>query len=403
MSELASLNARPNDYRRVAYSEFENDHVHRLFRHFPELQQSLEQVKANQHCVGRNWVDRDPVRKEQPREVSFKSTRRLDELSKSSLEEVRAPMDQMRKILMKGRDKPSPLSNSSSFPSGVQSSSARGSVDRSTVPGGESSTGGETELEENARHLRSAELKVAKASLSFNPMGTTNALLGFQNADMNMDELDSQLRRSLCIVLTRRELLALFASMDADGSGAIDGVEFTRYFLQMGIDERKRHKMDVLRKTWAAEAREKAQREKEREHILRWQAEQIQTFTPADEASAHKKLETVALLWDSTSEINELKLRGFDMFLSPFDFKLQLSRSFDMHLSGAECGALLKRFITREGELACVNGNAFLKYFTFLKKKAKANHKSVLAQLAQRKLAVRSMGQQEVISSNLGR
>ena len=394
MSELSSLNARPNDFRRVAFSEFENDHVHRVFRHFPELQTSLGHVKALQDGKGRNWVDRDPVRKERSREVAFKSTHRLDELSKSSLDEFKAPMDEMRRILMRSRDhKP----NASTVSSGARSFSASGDDENGRERGPAT-----TQDEEN-EDLRVAEMKLTKASLSFNPTGTSNVLIGFQGADLTMAELDSQLRRSLSIILRKRELEALFKCMDVDNSGTIDGVEFTRYFLQMGIDERKRHKMSVLRKTWAAEAQEKARVEAEKARILAWQAEQIQAFTPADEESALQKLEEVALLWDSTSDINELKLRPFDMFLSTFDFKVQLTRSFGIHLTGAECGALLKRFITRGGQTACVNGNAFLKYFTKLKKDVRIRHKGHLQKLAAKKLKVRSMGQAEVISSNLGR
>jgi len=396
MSELSSLNARPNDFRRVAFSEFENDHVHRVFRHFPELQTSLGHVKALQDGIGRNWVDRDPVRKERSREVAFKSTHRLDELSKSSLDEFKAPMDEMRRILMRSRDhKP----NASTVSSGARSFLAPGDGydDENGRERGPEAT---TQDEED---LRVAEMKLTKASLSFNPTGTSNVLVGFQGADLTMAELDSQLRRSLSIILRKRELEALFRSMDLDNSGTIDGVEFTRYFLQMGIDERKRHKMSVLRKTWAAEAQEKARIETEKARILAWQAEQIQAYTPADEESALQKLEEVALLWDSTSDINELKLRPFDMFLSTFDFKVQLTRSFGIHLTGAECGALLKRFITREGQTACVNGNAFLKYFTKLKKDVRIRHKDFLQKQAAKKLKVRTMGQAEVISSNLGR
>jgi hypothetical protein len=117
----------------------------------------------------------------------------------------------------------------------------------------------------------------------------------------------------------------------------------------------------------------------------------------------YKKLCEVALAWDSTSDINEVKLRGFDMYLTPYDFKVQLSRSFDLRLSGAEVGALLKKFITKEGELACVNGNAFLKFFTRLKKEVKLNHSRTLAGLQERKRRVLNMGQQPTILATLGR
>ena len=395
MSTLASLNARPNGFRRVAYSEHENDHLHRVLRHFPELQTSLQQVKTMQEKVGRNWTDRDPVRAERPREVKYKSTHRLGELSKSSLDEFRAPMDEMRKVLMKSRELSRGGSSSSTGLRGIDTKNV------GTAPGEEGGSGSGVEEEED--DLGIAERKLTKASLSFDPRGTINVLSGFQGKALTVTELDSQLRRGLSIVLHKRELHALFTNMDKDGSGLIDGVEFTRYFLQMGIDERKRKKMDVLRKTWAAEAEERARHERERDQILQWQAEQISAFSPEDEARVYKKLCEVALAWDSTSDINEVKLRGFDMYLTPYDFKVQLSRSFDLRLSGAEVGALLKKFITKEGELACVNGNAFLKFFTRLKKEVKLNHSRTLAGLQERKRRVLNMGQQPTILATLGR
>ena len=426
---LGLLNARPNEYRRVAYSEFENDHVHRMFRHFPQLQSSLQGVKTLQVGLGRNWVDQaEPNRHEKPREIKMKSTHRLEELSKSSLAEMRAPMDEMRRVLLKSRGhKHASSTGSLSSSASASLASSRGVHDsillRSSmaaleerVEGAEegkeepqtpsTSAGQEpNEEEQNARALAIATAKLAKASLSFNPMGQVNVLRGFQGTALTMDEFDSMLRRGLNILLHRSELRALFSFMDDDGSGLIDGVEFTRHFLQLGVDERKRHNMEQLRLVWKVEAEEKAQQQREEQRLLAWQAEQVGSFTPADEASVYAKLHHVALHWDSTSDLNQLKLRGFAMMLSPFEFKTQVERSFGLRLTGAECGALLKRFIVaaREREHACVGGQDFLKFFVALRRDSRLAHRHTLDKLAARKQRVKSMGQAEVCNPNLGR
>lgn len=384
--------------------------MHKLFRQFPELQSSLQGVTEMQRSMGRNFADQEnPTLREHPREIMFKSTHRLQELSRSSLGEFCAPMDEMRKVLMRSRG--SKMSGSGSGPSSSSRAADRAEDSLGQVGDCANYTGALGEqpqtqvgMDNNEPGpLSVARVKLAKASLSFNPNGPVNVLRGFQGMALTIEEFDSLLRRGLNIILLKRELHALFNSMDADLSGYIDGVEFTRYFLQTGVDERKRHNMEQLRITWKAEEDEKDRAEREAERLRAWQERQVGSFTPADAASVYAKLEQVALNWDSSSDINELKLRGFDMFLSPFDFKTQLNRSFGLRLTGPECGALLKRFITRDSEKACVCGTDFLKFFIRLRKETKLNHKLVLVGLAARKQRVKNMGQQEVASRHLGR
>ena len=85
--------------------------------------------------------------------------------------------------------------------------------------------------------LAIANEKLSKAAMSFTPLGSMNVLAGFQGQDLNKEELAVQLRRCLQIMLRKEELSALFDSMDVDGSGFIDGVEFTRYFLTLGVSQ----------------------------------------------------------------------------------------------------------------------------------------------------------------------
>lgn len=417
------MNARPNDFRRVAYSEFENDHVHRLFRHFPELQTSLKDVKAMQQNIGRNWTDRDPIRKERPREIIHKSTHRLGELSKSSLDECRAPMDEMRRVLIQSRDQSKTFSvsgngsrASSTGSLALQNPSVHSkdqynpSLDASAHPEN-TDDAHQADPPNSSSHtntpyavaLASAEHKLAKAALSFNPLSTVNVLVGFQGMPMTLSELNSQLKRSLSINLTKSELQALFDSMDVDGSGFIDGVEFTRYFLSQGVEERKKHKLGTLQRTWQAENERRCAEEKETDMLVAWQAAQVKSSRPEDEESVMRKLENIALKWDSCSDISDLKLKALDSYLTPYDFKVQLARSLGLKVTGSECGALLNRFSSRPNEAASVNGNAFLKFFTRLKKETKIEHKKVLEHLAARKARVRGLGQAEVVGPALGR
>ena len=63
--------------------------------------------------------------------------------------------------------------------------------------------------------LETANEKLEKASLSHAPTGQVNNLIGFQGLDLTVVEFDVQLRRCMQIVLTKKELHAMFDSMDA--------------------------------------------------------------------------------------------------------------------------------------------------------------------------------------------
>ena len=98
------MNERPNDYRKVPFAEHEGNHLFRVLRHFPELAKTMPEVRAMQESVGRNWVDQKKPGKEKAREISFRSTKRLDELKKSSHGTAGGQMDEMRKILLCSRN-----------------------------------------------------------------------------------------------------------------------------------------------------------------------------------------------------------------------------------------------------------------------------------------------------------
>jgi hypothetical protein len=63
---------------------------------------------------------------------------------------------------------------------------------------------------------------------------------------------------------------------------------------------------------------------------------QISNYTEEDSASAMRKLEEAAFRWDHTNYIESVFVSGFEAYLTPYDFKQQIERSFRVHLTGAE-------------------------------------------------------------------
>ena len=68
-----------------------------------------------------------------------------------------------------------------------------------------------------------------------------------------------------------------------------------------------------------------------------WEAEQILNFTSEDYSSAMGKLEQVALRWTADYDpLAQSGLAGFEAYLTPYRFKLQIEKSFGVRLNGAE-------------------------------------------------------------------
>lgn len=458
---MMGMNERPNNFRRVPFAEFEESHLFKVMRHFPELAKTLPEVHDMQVKMGRNWVDqKKPVKKEKQRERAYRSTTKLDSLKRSALlDNPTGHMDEMRKVLLISRnpnmadkfperpralealDSNSQLDSYSKLDSfGEQSvgggggaaplAISNGPTDVSVGAGrhhfnmmhaikGDGSVG---VLESNSRGpetvarskstaskppgydpLAVANDKMSKAAMSFTPLGSMNVLAGFQGQDLNKEELAVQLRRCLQIVLTKEELNALFESMDADGSGLIDGVEFTRYFLTMGNIARSK-KIETKVKL---EKDRKARLEKEAEEASQaaksWEASQVSEKVSAEvEDQVFGRLAKIALYWDAGSELNVQKLQHFDCYLSPYQFKRQLELSLGLKATPIEMGALLGRYKAREGEF-CIDGKAFLQSFNKLRRESASEHRRVLKRYAERKKKVRQMGQQETYYSALGR
>lgn len=336
------------------------------------------------------------------RQVRLRSTHRLGELSKSSLSEVTevSAMNEFRRLMMQNRKKQnefflrtqqSKLSSSRSVPSSasslqsnnVPSSSSRilldddlsyqhqQEINSSETQGSSADKSRRTKLPSPTKEdlVRSADAKLTKYSVSFDARSLNSDISGFQNS-LTKKELDTQLRRCLNINLKRKELDALFEKMDADKSNAIDGVEFIRYFFALGTEARWQQHMERVRRLAKQAEHEKKKKIEEEKKVKEWEASQIaDSFTNEDTESVMKKLAEAALKWDPGDRIEALYIAGFQAHLTPFQFKMQIDKSFGLKLTNAELAAVIAAFKTREGEY-CIDGHLFLIKFQALRSRA---------------------------------
>lgn len=296
--------------------EYERNHTFKTYRQFPELRLSIDEVqnlKLSRHEVA-NQLSQSKGMK---RTVQIKSTHRLDELSKSSLNELSSVMDDFRKLLIENRRK-----------NGLSESSAS-SVSSAPLKSESAEYEGLTPLE-------IANRKLKKISVSFDSQSYNSHLAGFQGAKLTKPEFETLLRRCLNINLKKIELDALFDTMDADGSLLIDGVEFIRYFFQLGNEARWKMLIDTKEIQAKRKERMKHRRILEQQRIKEWEDAQIKKFSDKDYISAMVKLKEAAFNWDPSNHIDSVFTKGFEAFLSPYQFKIQIEKSFSIKLTGAE-------------------------------------------------------------------
>lgn len=316
------MNTRQLSQGLVPTEEYERSHAFKSFRQFPELRMSskeVEEMKLRKH------KERGAIMRTTP--LVLKSTHRLDELSRSSLDEVSSVMTDYRKILMENRRaNREPLFDSSL--GGLDDASASFSL----------SAAGSTKTDPliNLSSIERADHKLTKISISFDAKSYNSHLNGFQGSKLKKHEFETLLRRCLNIVLTKAELDALFAKMDVDGSGMIDGVEFIRYFFALG--NAARWKMQLETVTIRAKKLEmmKRRRQEEEAKIKAWEASQIAKYSDEDRETALQKLQSLSITIDTLDDLDSLVLRGFSALLTPYQFKVQLSKAFGLRLTHAE-------------------------------------------------------------------
>jgi hypothetical protein len=199
----------------VPTPEFEKQHTFGTFRQFPELAKSIHEID-NMKLKSAAGTNPQSHRKLMSRSITHKSTHKLDELSRSVADEV-SVMSDFRRILLDNRRKNQPHHTASKPELRSQDSFCSNVIETASQDA-----------------LTEANAKLTKISISFDSGSTNSYLAGFQGARLNKKDFNIQLRRCLNINLRRIELDCLFARMDDDCSGLIDGVEFIRYFFGLG-------------------------------------------------------------------------------------------------------------------------------------------------------------------------
>ena len=172
---------------------------------------------------------------------TLRLTHQLEELSKSCLEDISA-MGDFRKVLLDNRRK-------------MKKASSESNASTVTLP---SIADAET-----LTPAESADRKLTKISISFDAQSANSHLAGFSGAMLNKKEFAVQLRRCLNINLTKDELDELFAKMDVDHSLHVDGVEFVRYFFNLGTHARWKRQMESMERIAKMEDDEKKKVEEE--------------------------------------------------------------------------------------------------------------------------------------------
>eukprot|EP01033_Poteriospumella_lacustris_P013226 gene13226-9473_t len=382
--------------------EFERMHTFKSFRQFPELRKS---VSAIENIA---FASADPLYHMRSGAIRRKkqqtSTHRLAELSQSSLSDVSSVMDDFRRIMIDNRRKnmaltgARPLSSQSSIVGGslgdFQSSTASlassipqrrpllgagdGDDDDDDVrcdapfesaenddapqstaqrrlgsfvrpPVARRASFFSSEESQSADPLLRANNKLKKVAVSFDSSSYNSHLAGFQGAKLQKQEFHMLLRRCLNIHLKSGEFDALFSTMDADGSGLIDGVEFIRYFFHLGNEAKALIHLETKDRQRRRQERVKEKKERARLRELNWQKAQIASFAPGDVASMHAKLQRAAFLYDPNNDVDHSILHRLRAFLSPYEFQLQVTKCFSaqgmrLHFTGPELAALIYQF-----------------------------------------------------------
>lgn len=378
------MNTRQLSQGLVPTEEYERQHAFRSLRQFPALRLSAKEVEEMK------------LRKRRERGTTlkgpsiFKTTYRLEQLSKSSLEEVSSVMTDYRRILMENR-RVNTMSSSASC-SSSSSSRTRLDMDESEALTRREQRQKEAEEKERRSPLELADQKLTKVSISFDAKSYNSHLSGFQGARLDKKEFNALLCRCLNVRLNGAELDALFDRMDQDQSKKIDGVEFVRYFFALGNSARWNMQLETMairaKKTEAMKRRQ----EEEEARIRDWEAKQITHYTDRDRESAFQKLRDLSLFLEVTDEVDGLYLRGFEGRLTAYQFKQQVNKLFSRRLSASEISALIAEFqITDEDTF--VDGSAFLRRLQELQQEAQKIQTEIKACREHRKQVVIAMGQ----------
>lgn len=194
----------------------------------------------------------------------------------------------------------------------------------------------------------SAKSKIGRVAEVFDPL--KHSMAGFQSQSLTPTEFREQLRRNFRITLTDAELGAVVRLFDKDGDETIDSVEFINEFFKLGKEERKKIGLkSKQRADMVKSLMDKIQDRKEAQ-FARLQAIYIATsFSDDNMESALAKIRKVAFSF--------IRVRGFlneghsvldsfkePLYLTPYQFREQMKRSFDLVFTPGESAALVQYF-----------------------------------------------------------
>ncbi len=220
------MNTRQLAQGLIPTAEYERIHTYHSLRQFPELRRTVNDMKLIP-VRRRDDVNAQNHSKGLARIKHNRSTYKLDELSRSSVDDISAMTD-FRKVLLENRRKLKSTLSTSSVVSLPPLVLEEDSLDGSISP------------------VEAADRKLAKVSISFDSGSYNSHLAGFSGSRLDKKEFHIQLRRCLNINLKKSELHALFEKMDMDKSGEIDGVEFIRYFFALGTQARWKIQIETM-------------------------------------------------------------------------------------------------------------------------------------------------------------
>lgn len=223
------MNTRQLAQGLIPTAEYERTHTYHSLRQFPELRRAVNDMKFIQ-LRGGDETNPQSYSKGITRSQMSRSTHKLEELSRSSVDEISAMTD-FRRVLLENRRKLKQTTSTSSSASVVSLPSL---VDEDSLGG------------DSFSPVEAADRKLAKISISFDSGSYNSHLAGFSGSKLAKKEFAIQLRRCLNINLKKVELDALFEKMDVDHSGEIDGVEFIRYFFALGTQARWKMQIETM-------------------------------------------------------------------------------------------------------------------------------------------------------------
>lgn len=308
-------------------AEKDETHAFKTLRYFPELHQSVRNIKGIRKSTGRDFA---PQVKRHEREIQLKSTHGLDQYTKSSLENLDA-LTVFRKSLLEDRQAMKERDNPS-----IAARAARAANMKTMDP------------------LVSVKEKIAKASLSFDSGSVVNTLGAFSaNKDFTKEDLYIQLRRSLNIYLNQSEADALCSFLGYNENNKVESVEFLRFFFKLGNDARAEMRLHRQRKE-DAKVEKKLQLEREETARNLFEDDNISLFEGGEENmevsaavdldSVLEKLSTTALNWDNNCFIESVCTSGFECYLTPLQFKQQIDKSFGIKLTQSEVSCLMEKY-----------------------------------------------------------